>query len=131
MYLVWSDFSLFDTKSVEVFFRRSTDNGASFRDIVNLSNNAGYSIDPKIKSNRLDEKEREKSVRLAWKRSKIRKKFADKIGNGLYVMAVYEEMKRIVITIDYNYLFLITAELEVNHGEIIDHVLKLKNLFRN
>ncbi|MGC2428283.1 MAG: hypothetical protein WA421_14685 [Nitrososphaeraceae archaeon] len=46
-------------------------------------------------------------------------------------MAVYEEMKRIVITIDDNYLFLITAELEANHGEIIDHVLKLKNLFRN
>ena len=49
VYLVWSDLSLFDTKSVEVFFRRSTDNGASFRDIVNLSNNAGYSIDPKMK----------------------------------------------------------------------------------
>jgi hypothetical protein len=49
VYLVWSDLSLFDTKSVEVFFRRSTDNGASFKDIVNLSNNAGYSIDPKMK----------------------------------------------------------------------------------
>ena len=77
---------------------------------------------------RLKEHEREKSVRLAWKRWKIRRKFADKIGKGLYVMAVYEEMKRIVIPIDDNYLFLITAELESNHGEIIDHVLKLKNL---
>ena len=74
--------------------------------------------------------EREKSVRVAWKRWKIRKKFADKIGNGLYVMAVYEKMKRIIIPIDDNYLILITAELEANHGEIIDHVLKLTNLFR-
>jgi hypothetical protein len=48
VYIVWSDLSLFDTKSVEVFFRRSTDNGASFKDIVNLSNNAGYSIDPQM-----------------------------------------------------------------------------------
>ena len=77
---------------------------------------------------RLKEHEREKSVRLAWKRWKIRRKFADKIGKGLYVMAVYEEMKRIVIPIDDNYLFLMTAELESNHGEIIDHALKLKNL---
>jgi hypothetical protein len=79
---------------------------------------------------KLNEQEREKSIRLAWKRWKIRRKFADKIGKGVYVLAVYEEMKRIVIPIDDNYLFLITAELEANHGEIIDHVLKLKNLFR-
>jgi hypothetical protein len=53
---------------------------------------------------------------VAWKRWKIRKKFADKIGNGRYVMAVYEKIKRIVIPIDDNYSFLITAELEANHG---------------
>jgi hypothetical protein len=43
VYLLWSDFSLAPLQDREVFFRRSPDNGANFKDIVNLSNNTGSS----------------------------------------------------------------------------------------
>ena len=43
VYLVWMDDS---RNNFDVFFRRSTDNGASFKDIINLSNNAGHSGSP-------------------------------------------------------------------------------------
>ena len=43
VYLVWTDNSL---KNIDVFFRHSTDNGTSFKDIVNISNNAGSSDNP-------------------------------------------------------------------------------------
>jgi hypothetical protein len=43
VYLVYMDNS---RNNFDVFFRRSTDNGASFKDIINLSNNAGSSGNP-------------------------------------------------------------------------------------
>jgi hypothetical protein len=43
VYLVYMDNS---RNNFDVFFRRSTDNGASFKDIINLSNNAEHSGSP-------------------------------------------------------------------------------------
>ena len=44
-FAVWQDFT---PGNYDVFFRRSTDNGATWQPTVNLSNNAGPSIDPQI-----------------------------------------------------------------------------------
>jgi hypothetical protein len=44
VYVLWSDLSLAPLQDREVFFRRSPDNGANFKDIINLSNNAGNSV---------------------------------------------------------------------------------------
>jgi hypothetical protein len=46
VYLVWSDRSVGD--NAEVFFRKSTNNGASFGTKVNLSSNIGESEDPQM-----------------------------------------------------------------------------------
>lgn len=47
VYLVWTDRSI--GSSSDVFFRYSTDSGDHFKDIVNLSNNAGESQDPHMR----------------------------------------------------------------------------------
>ncbi len=45
VYVVWQDNTI---GNWEIFFRRSTNNGASFDDLVNLSNNPGNSLHPQI-----------------------------------------------------------------------------------
>src|SRR5262245_47690125 len=44
-FAVWQDST---PGNLDIFFRRSTDNGATWQPTVNLSNNAGPSIDPQI-----------------------------------------------------------------------------------
>lgn len=44
VYVVWQDFT---SKSYDIFFRTSNDNGVSFGDVINLSNNSGNLADPK------------------------------------------------------------------------------------
>jgi hypothetical protein len=44
-FAVWQDIT---PGNYDIFFRRSTDNGATWQPTVNLSNNAGPSIDPQI-----------------------------------------------------------------------------------
>jgi hypothetical protein len=50
MYIVWQDETLSINGTDDVFFKRSTDGGASFGDTINLSNNPGDSTDPDITS---------------------------------------------------------------------------------
>jgi hypothetical protein len=45
VYVVWEDTTL---GNADVFFTRSTDNGATFGNAINLSNNAGGSFSPQI-----------------------------------------------------------------------------------
>jgi hypothetical protein len=48
MYIVWQDETLSVNGTDDVFFKRSTDGGASFGDTINLSNDTGDSIRPEI-----------------------------------------------------------------------------------
>jgi hypothetical protein len=50
MYIVWQDETLSVNGTDDVFFKRSTDGGASFGDTINLSNDTGDSTDPDIAS---------------------------------------------------------------------------------
>ena len=47
IYVMWVDFV---TGNDDIFFRGSTDRGASFGNVINLSNNQGDSINPDIAS---------------------------------------------------------------------------------
>ena len=46
MYVVWTNNA--QEKYGQIFFTRSTDSGASFGDITNLSNYSGWAVDPQI-----------------------------------------------------------------------------------
>jgi hypothetical protein len=48
MYIVWQDETLGVNGTADIFFKRSTDGGASFGNTINLSNNTGDSIRPEI-----------------------------------------------------------------------------------
>jgi hypothetical protein len=60
---------------------------------------------------------------IAWKN---RNEFANKIGRGMYVLAVYEKIKRITMPLDDEHLLYITMEVNANHDKIIEKALKLK-----
>jgi len=50
-FVVWQDNTCPPIKCTaqnDIFFRRSTDNGATWKAVVNLSNNTGSSVDPQI-----------------------------------------------------------------------------------
>ena len=47
LYVVWEDTSSVGG-SFDIFFKRSTDNGRTFGDAINLSNNTGNSINPQL-----------------------------------------------------------------------------------
>jgi hypothetical protein len=50
IFIVWQDETSGVNGTDDIFFKRSTDGGASFGDIINLSNNTGDSTDPDIAS---------------------------------------------------------------------------------
>jgi len=50
MYIVWQDETLSVNGTDDVFFKRSTDGGASFGHTINLSNDTGDSTDPDVAS---------------------------------------------------------------------------------
>ena len=50
IYIVWQDETLGINGTDDIFFKRSTDGGATFGDIINLSNDTGDSTDPDIAS---------------------------------------------------------------------------------
>ena len=50
MYVVWQDETQGVNGTSEIYFKKSTDSGASFGDTINLSNNTGDSTDPYLAS---------------------------------------------------------------------------------
>jgi len=50
MYVVWQDETQGVNGTSEIYFKKSTDGGASFGDTINLSNNTGDSTDPYLAS---------------------------------------------------------------------------------
>jgi hypothetical protein len=55
----------------------------------------------------------------------LRYTLASKIGRGKYAMAEYENIKRITVPLDNDHLLLVTTEVDVDHGMIINAILKL------
>ncbi len=54
---------------------------------------------------------------------KSRMKHYDKIGKGLYTLAVYEKLRRVTIPLPDNYLLLVTIGKEGGQKQIVDRIL--------
>ena len=61
----------------------------------------------------------------ASQRWQTRKNIEHKLGNTKYAMAEYDKLKRITFPIDEKNLLMITTEINANHPEIIEKILKL------
>ena len=77
-------------------------------------------------TNMLSPEENQKALDQAVSAWKARNEFASKIGKGKYVLAVYEKIKRITMSLDDEHLLYITTETNANHEKIIEKALKLK-----
>ena len=75
--------------------------------------------------NLLSPEETKKSNLQALDRWGLRNALAPKVGKVRYVMAEYEKIKRITIPLEDGNLLLVTTEVEVDHGKIINDVRKL------
>jgi Family of unknown function (DUF6659) len=76
-------------------------------------------------SNYLNPSSEKESLRHAIEAWNIRDKFTDSIGQGKYALVEYEKIKRITIPFDKNHLVFLTAEVTVNHDELIARILQL------
>ena len=77
-------------------------------------------------TNLLSPEENQKTLEQAINAWKSRNEYANKIGKGKYVLAVYEKIKRIVMPLDEEHFLYITTEADANHNNIIEKALRLK-----
>jgi len=75
--------------------------------------------------NLLSPEETKKSNLQALARWGLRNAIAPKVGKVRYAMAEYEKIKRITIPLEDDNLLLVTTEIEVDHGKIINDIRKL------
>jgi hypothetical protein len=80
--------------------------------------------------NLLSPEESKESLELAINSWKIRSKLAPKIGKGKYVLAEYENIKRITMSFGDNHLLYITTEPEAHHSNIINRTRNLESGFQ-
>ncbi|MEM3143736.1 MAG: hypothetical protein QXW91_03830 [Candidatus Nitrosotenuis sp.] len=74
--------------------------------------------------NFLTEEETAESLRYSVNSWKVRSKLAQKIGRGMYVLAVYEKLRRITMPLGDNHLLLVSID---NKGGQMDIIEKLQN----
>ena len=85
-----------------------------------------YSAQREGITNLLSPEENQKSLDQAINAWKSRNEYANKIGKGRYVLAVYEKIKRITMPLDDEHFLYITTESDADHEKIIEKALKLK-----
>jgi hypothetical protein len=74
--------------------------------------------------NLLSPDETKKSNLQAMARWGLRNSLAPKVGRGKYAMAEYEKMKRITFPLGPEHLLLVTTEVDAQHVNVIDRILK-------
>ena len=102
------------------------DSKIRFATIFDVNGIVLYSAHRDGVTNMLSPEENQKSLDQAVSAWKNRNEFANKIGKGMYVLAVYEKIKRITMPLDDEHLLYITTEVNANHDKIIEKALKLK-----
>jgi hypothetical protein len=75
--------------------------------------------------NLLSPEETKRSNLQALARCGLHNVLASKSGKGKYAMAEYEKVKRITVPLENDHLLLVTTEVEADHINIINNVLKL------
>lgn len=76
-------------------------------------------------TNVLTPDESKKSLQQAINSWNARNDLSDKIGEGKYVLAEYDKVKRITIPMGKEHLIYLTTDTKANHTKIIDGTLKL------
>jgi hypothetical protein len=74
-------------------------------------------------TNLLTPDESRKSLEMAANAWKSRSQLAPKIGKGKYVLAEYENIKRITMPLGDKHLVYVTAEPQANHAYIISGII--------
>jgi hypothetical protein len=74
--------------------------------------------------NLLSPDETKKSNLQAMARWGLRNSLAPKVGRGKYAMAEYEKIKRITFPLGPEHLLLVTTEVDAQHVNVIDRILK-------
>lgn len=77
--------------------------------------------------NILSPEETRKSNLQALARWGLRNSLSPKTGRGKYAMAEYEKIKRITVPLGSDHLLLVTTEVDANHNQIIQNILKMVN----
>lgn len=98
-----------------------------FATIFDMSGKVVHSGHREGVKNLLSPEESKKSLQQAINAWKSRNTFAEKIGKGKYVLAVYERIKRITVPLDDEHLLYITTEVNADHEKIINKTLRLKH----
>jgi hypothetical protein len=75
--------------------------------------------------NLMTPEESKKSLELAVNSWKTRNQLAPKIRKGKYLLAEYEKIKRITISLGDEHLLYVTTEVEADHSVLIDRITKL------
>ena len=73
----------------------------------------------------LDDDELRMMHYYASQRWQTRKNIEHKLGNTKYAMAEYDKLKRITFPINEKFLLMLTTEINTNHANVIETVLKL------
>src|ERR671912_1413425 len=76
-------------------------------------------------TNLLTPEESKKSLDLAINAWKIRGELAPKIGKGKYVLAEYENIKRITMPFGDSHLLYVTTNVEAHHSKIISGIANI------
>ena len=97
-----------------------------FATIFDINGIILYSAHREGITNLLSPEENQKTLEQAINAWKSRNEYANKIGKGKYVLAVYEKIKRIVMPLDEEHFLYITTEADANHNNIIEKALRLK-----
>ncbi len=98
--------------------------------ICDINGKVMYSDHRQGVKNLLSPEESKESLELAINSWKIRSKLAPKIGKGKYVLAEYENNKRITMPLGDNHLLYVTAEPEADHSHIINRIRSLESGLR-
>ncbi|MFQ5440292.1 MAG: hypothetical protein ACE5DL_02410 [Nitrosopumilaceae archaeon] len=78
-------------------------------------------------SNYLSPQTEKESLRHAMDAWKLRQKFSNQIGDGIYALAKYSKIKRITIPFDRDHLLYMTTEVDENHDNLIENILRIKD----
>ncbi len=82
-------------------------------------------------TNYLSPDAQKKSLKQAVDAWQFRSQFFNSIGEGEYAFAEYEKIKRITIPLGKKHIIYITTEVDVEHTNIINKIIKLKSEWIN
>ena len=94
--------------------------------VISLTGKLVFSAHRKTVKTTLSKQESRQSMLMAARAWKTRKSLARKIGRCKYVVAEYDQVKRITLPAGKNHLLYITTSTGANHNSIIQRVRRFR-----